>query len=213
MNIKLGLCAALLACVAGLAPTLADDTDLGVAGHHQIRIRGLGVLPDASADVKGGGTSIGGKTSVTDSAVPEIDGTYFLTDHIGLELIAATAKHAVHHTIAGDVGSVWLLPPTLTVQYHFDPTGAIRPYVGAGVNYTFFYSAHSTGFAPINFSNNAGFALQAGVDVPVGDGPYFVNFDVKKLFLSTTLKAAGGAVRADADLDPWIIGTGVGIRF
>jgi len=191
---------------------LAEDQD-GVAGHFQIRLRGLAVLPDASATVTVGGTDIGGKTEVTNSFVPEIDGTYFLTDHIGVELIAATTKHSVHQSIAGNVGSVWLLPPTVTVQYHFDPNGPIRPYLGAGVNYTFFYSAHSAAFPPIGFSNNFGWALQAGVDVPVGDGPYFLNFDVKKLFLSTTMKAAGGAVRANADLDPWIIGTGVGIRF
>ena len=209
------LASAFILCSAaalGASSALAEESD-GVAGHYQIRLRGLAVLPDASATVTVGGTNIGGKTEVTDSFIPEIDGTYFLTDHIGVELIAGTTKHSVHHSIAGNVGSVWLLPPTLTVQYHFDPNGPIRPYLGAGVNYTFFYSAHSAAFSPISFSNNFGWALQAGVDVPVGDGPYFLNFDVKKLFLSTTMKAAGGTVRADANLDPWIIGTGVGIRF
>lgn len=205
--------AALLMGAAFLSsPAFADD-DTGLAGHFQVRLRGLAVIPDAHATVTVSGAPIGGNTDVTSSFIPEIDGTYFLTDHIGVELIAATTKHAVHHSLAGDVGSVWLLPPTLTVQYHFDPTGAIRPYVGAGVNYTFFYDAHSATYAPIGFSNNFGWALQAGADVPVGDGPYFVNFDVKKLFLSTTMKAAGGVVRASADLDPWIVGAGVGIRF
>jgi len=203
------MCTAAVLC----APAASADDSNGVAGHFQIRLRGLAVLPDASAKVTVGGSAIGGTTDVTNSFIPEIDGTYFLTDHIGVELIAGTTKHAVHHSIAGNVGSVWLLPPTLTAQYHFDPTGPIRPYVGAGVNYTFFYDAHSASYAPISFSNNFGWALQAGVDVPVGDGPYFVNLDVKKLFLSTTMKAAGGTVRAEANLDPWIVGAGVGIRF
>ena len=202
----------LMSAVIAAAPAYADDTD-GPAGHFQVRLRGLAIVPDASATVKVSGSVIGGTTSVTNSFIPEVDGTYFFTDHIAVELIAGTTKHAVHQSIAGDVGSVWLLPPTLTAQYHFDPMGAIRPYVGAGVNYTFFYDAHSAAYAPISFSNNFGWALQAGVDVPVGDGPYFVNFDAKKLFLSTTMKAAGGVVRADATLDPWIVGAGVGIRF
>lgn len=207
------LAAAILFSAATFAsPVMADDSN-GLAGHYQIRLRGLAVLPDASATVTVSGTNIGGKTDVTDSFIPEIDGAYFITDHVAVELIAGTTKHAVHHSIAGNVGSVWLLPPTLTAQYHFDPTGAFRPYVGAGINYTFFYSAHSATLAPISFSNNFGFALQAGADVPVGDGPYFLNFDVKKLFLSTTMKAAGGVVRAEANLDPWIVGAGVGIRF
>ncbi len=214
MNIKLGMAAVLLACAMGALPALADDSASdGLAGHFQVRLRGLAVLPDASAKVTVGGVPLPSKTSVTDSFIPEIDGTYFITDHIALELIAGTTMHSVHNSVAGNVGSVWLLPPTLTVQYQFDPTGPIRPYLGLGVNYTFFYSAHSNTLPPISFSNNAGFALQAGVDVPVGDGPYFLNFDAKKLFLSTTMKAAGGVVRASANLDPWVVGAGVGIRF
>ena len=31
-----------------------------------------------------------------------------------------------------------MLPPTLTAQYHFNPHGAVRPYLGAGVNYSIF---------------------------------------------------------------------------
>ena len=204
--------AALLASVSTVA--LAQETGSGVAGHFQVRLRGVAVLPDASATVKVGGVDIGGSTHVTKSFVPEVDGTYFLTDHVGIEVIAATTKHAVHHSVAGPVASVWLLPPTVTAQYHFDPEGAIRPYVGAGVNYTIFYSAHGNGIVTSpTFKNNFGWALQAGVDMPMGDGPYFLNLDVKKLFLSTDLKANGGLVRASADLNPWLIGAGIGVRF
>jgi outer membrane protein len=213
MKILKVFAAAVLLASASTAVLAQDDTD-GVAGHWQVRLRGVAVLPDASATVKVGGVDIGGSTHVTKSFIPEVDGTYFLTDHIGVEVIAGTTKHAIHQSIAGPVASVWLLPPTVTAQYHFDPEGAIRPYIGAGVNYTIFYSAQGNGIITSpSFKNNFGWALQAGVDVPVGDGPYFVNLDVKKLFLSTDMKANGGAVRASADLNPWLIGTGVGIRF
>jgi outer membrane protein len=36
------------------------------------------------------------------------------------------------------LGSVDLLPPTLTLQWHFMPDQSFDPYVGAGVNYTYF---------------------------------------------------------------------------
>jgi len=193
------------------APAFADNAvDTGLAGHYQVRLRGLGVLPDPKATILVGGANIGGKTNISDSAVPEVDGTYFVTDHIGVEVIAATTKHTVSNTVAGRVASVWLLPPTVTAQWHFDPTGPFRPYVGAGINYTFFYSANSA-LAGIRFKDNVGWALQAGADVPFGDGGKFFNFDVKKLFLPTTVTATG--VSAHARLDPWIIGGGVGIRF
>lgn len=199
-------CLLMLGCAAA-APALADDS---VAGHYQIRLRGLGVLPDPQATILVSGLNIGGKTSVSDSAVPEVDGTYFFTDHIGVEVIAATTKHTVSNSVAGRVSSVWLLPPTVTAQWHFDPTGAIRPYVGAGINYTFFYNPNSA-LPAIHFANNFGWALQGGADVPLGDGNRFINFDVKKLFLGTTITATG--VTAHARLDPWIIGGGVGVRF
>jgi outer membrane protein len=197
--------------LSAVAPAMADELP-SVAGHFQVRLRAVGVLPDPSAKITVSGAPIGGKTSISDSAVPEADVTYFITDHIGVEAIAAVTKHTVSNSVAGRVGSVSLLPPTVTVQYHFDPTGPIRPYVGAGVNYTMFYKV-SNGLPNLDFKNNFGWALQAGADVPLGDGPYFLNLDVKKIFLHTTINAAAGTVRASANLDPWLVGTGIGIRF
>ena len=67
-----------------------------------------------------------------------MDFTYFIVDNIGLELIAATAQHNAQAIarVVGDVplGSAWLLPPTLSLQYHILIEG-FKPYVGAGVNY------------------------------------------------------------------------------
>ena len=207
------IAAALLLSAAPLATAVADDSTGGVAGHYQIRLRGLGVIPDASGVTYVGGSKIGGTLSATDSFEPELDATYFLTDHIGIEAIAAVTQHSVHQSVAGNVGSVWLLPPTVTVQYHFMPEAAFRPYVGAGINYTWFFSPKSALASP-HYSDNVGFALQAGVDVPFGDGPYFLNFDVKKIFLKTTFTStSSGGIVAHAALDPWIVGTGVGIRF
>ncbi|MBS0279919.1 MAG: OmpW family protein [Proteobacteria bacterium] len=212
--IKSGFLAGLALCVFGGfgSAAWADEANAGPAGHFQLRLRGVGVLPSPSAKIAINGVNIGGTTKVTDSAVPEADLTYFLTPNIAVEAIAAVTKHSVSNSVAGPVGSVWLLPPTVTAQYHFDPNGAIRPYVGAGINYTVFFDARSA-LPNISFANNVGWALQAGADIPMGDGPYFLNVDVKKLFLSTTIKAAGGAVRASATLDPWLVGAGVGIRW
>jgi outer membrane protein len=100
----------------------------------------------------------------------------------------------------------------VTAQYHFDIDSAIKPYVGAGVNYTIFYDPHSA-LANIGFKNSFGWAFQAGADVPVGDGPYFLNVDVKKVFMGTHIHAVAGAVQASARLDPLLVGAGVGIHF
>ena len=203
----------IMACLAGITNgSLAQETPTdGVAGSFQVRLRAVTVSPEADASITIGGTAVGGTTSVGRSVIPEADFSYFFTDNFAVELIAGVTRHTVTNTVTGRVASVSLLPPTLVAQYHFDPTGTVRPYVGAGINYTFFYNANSA-LPNISFSHNVGYALQAGVDVPLRDG-YFLNFDVKKLFLNTGVTAAGGVVRANATLDPWLLGVGIGMRF
>lgn len=208
---KITFAAAVLLLTAGAA-SAQEAAPVGVAGHFQARLRAAAVVPDPSATITVSGAKIGGTTKVSDSFIPEADLTYFITDNIAVEAITAITKHTIRNSVAGTVSSVWLLPPTITAQYHFDPNGAVRPYVGAGVNYTFFYDPQSA-LPNIGFKNSFGWALQAGADVPVGEGPYFLNFDVKKVFIGTHVRAAGGAVQASARLNPWIIGAGLGMRF
>ena len=210
--------ALVLSAFAFAAPASAQETDFKAksAGDINIRLRALGVFPDESGSVKtAGGTDTGLDAKVGNSYVPEVDFSYFVTDNIALELIAATARHEVDAKGNGasvGLGSVWLLPPTLTVQYHFMPKSRISPYVGAGLNYTIFYNEKSGDANSISYDNGIGYALQAGVDYAIS-GPWSLNVDVKKLWLNTDVKVNGGALRADVDIDPWIIGIGVGYRF
>ncbi|QYJ67986.1 OmpW/AlkL family protein [Flavobacterium litorale] len=193
----------------------------------QVRLRGIAVVPDESATVG----IIGGDADISTTFVPELDFTYFFTKNIAAELILATTKHDVKTTgsdisaVGGptstdvDLGSVYLLPPTLTLQYHFLPDEKFRPYAGAGVNYTIFYSEdEGNTVRGIEYDDTFGFALQAGLDVEIND-KFFINIDVKKLFLSTDVTvdasnlAEGLSIPAEVDINPWIIGFGIGMRF
>lgn len=209
---KLGAATALAAAVLGFAAGPAHAEFAGKsAGDIMVRARALWVAPDESAS-----TTIGGDVSVSNDFVPELDVSYFITDNIALELIAATTTHDVAHKPTGiDLGEVSLLPPTLTLQYHFMPKERFSPYVGAGLNYTFFYDeepAAGSAVTSIDYENSVGYALQAGVDYAVADN-WYVNLDVKKIFLSTDVSMNGGAITANVDLDPWLVGFGVGYRF
>lgn len=180
----------------------------------QIRLRGIAVAPDENAKI----TVIGGDADVETVFVPELDITYFLSERFALELVLATTNHNVkaEDTALGDVdlGSVRLLPPILTLQYHLAPGARIRPYVGVGVNLTIFYDGDAPGgvVTDIDYENGVGVSLQAGVDIAL-QGNWFLNVDVKKLFLNTDVSLNGGAITADVSLDPWIIGLGFGYRF
>jgi len=163
-------------------------------------------------------STIGGSVSASTTAIPELDLSYFFTDKLAVEAIAGTSQH--HITANGtklgnvDVGNVWLLPPTVTVQYHPWPKAQFSPYFGAGFNYTFFYSASAPGtpVSKVGYENNPGAALQVGVDYHL-NGNWYANFDVKQLFLSTTAKINGGALKAKVALDPVLVGLGVGYKF
>jgi outer membrane protein len=203
-----------LTAAALAATALAGLAAAAVENPWMVHVRGIGVLPDASASV----TVLGGSVDIDDAFVPEVDIGYFFTENLSAELIAATAEHCVTHTPTGiDLGCVWLLPPTLTLKYHFAPGETFNPYVGAGVNYTLFYNVNDLN-APIldvDYENRFGFALQAGFDWKIGENLYF-NVDVKKLFLSTEAVvrvAPATIVVADVDIDPWIVGIGLGWRF
>lgn len=214
--------AALLAGLPAAAQTPAPPPSLESqltfsgkqAGDFVVRGRIIGVLPDESASI----SAIGGDVKITDTWVPEVDFTYFITRNFALELIAATTRHSITATGTAlgnvPVGRVSLLPPTLTVQYHPLPQSRISPYIGAGINYTFFYNSDAAGGAvnSVKYDDGFGWALQAGIDFYVTDR-ISVNLDVKKLFLSTDAHINGGAITAKTDINPWIVGVGMGYRF
>lgn len=198
------LCAAALQFSAGAA--VAQDKSPWL-----VRVRAIDVVPDESST-----TSINGAVTVGDRIVPELDISYFWTDNFATELILATNSHNIGATGTDlgnlDLGNVSLLPPTLLAQYHFNPDGQLRPYIGAGINYTFFYDADAGDVNSISYDDGFGLALQAGIDIGINDN-WAINADLKKLFLNTDASINGGAVTADVDLDPWIFGLGFAYRF
>jgi outer membrane protein len=213
---------------AAVMPVAAQAQDAGgiKAGDKLFRVRAIVVAPQESS----GGirpTFPGEEVKVTNSLAPEVDFTYMVTGNIGLELIAATTKHKAKGRTGttgsiGKLASTWVLPPTLTAQYHFNPAGKVRPYVGAGVNYTLFYREKASdgledavGETRVRMSGSFGPAIQAGVDFSVSPN-MFVNLDAKWIDMDTTARLrteAIGEQKVRVHLDPLVIGAGVGWRF
>ena len=108
-----------------------------------------------------------------------------------------------------------MLPPTLTAQYHFRPDCSFNPYVGAGINYTYFYDIHKGAVATaMSYSNSFGPALQVGADMPL-DEHWLVNVDAKKNYMNSKVSVDTGVghMSPRVHIDPWIVGLGVGYRF
>lgn len=184
-------------------------------GDFLVRIRGIAVLPNDSSGslstVKNSGVRVG------DSGTGELDFTYMWTENIGTELILATTKHSLKgkKALSGvRIGSTWVLPPTLTLQYHFFSCSCFQPYVGVGVNYTVFYHEHcSLPTTHLKLRNSWGVAAQVGFDYLLTDC-WFLNFDLKYITMDTKAHLKGTtAGTVDVTIDPFVVGAGIGYRF
>ena len=193
----------LVRVAAAVAALLAVPAFAQSEGPWMVRARAVN-LNSANGDSTGLGLSI------NDKVIPEVDISYFIRPNIAAELILTyPQKHDVR-SFGTKIGTLKHLPPTLTLQYHFAPTATVRPYVGAGVNYTNFSSVNLP--AGVNVDRNSwGLAVQAGVDIAVAKNVY-LNFDLKKVQIRTDVSAAGTKV-GTFKVDPLLFGVGVGYRF
>ncbi len=204
------------------APAMAYE-----AGDWLVRGRIVNVNPnDDSGTLSINGVDQGTKGVKVDSdTIPELDITYMVDRNWGVELILGYSKHTVSGekswSALGDVIDAKVLPPTLTLQYHFAPDSNIRPYIGAGINYTYFFDEKVVGpvlpaaGSKVKLEDSWGLAAQAGVDISINDD-WFVNLDVKYIQMDTTAKfsnTAVGAAQISADIDPFVYGIGIGRKF
>ena len=72
----------------------------------------------------------------------------------------------------------------------------------------------------IEYDASVGFALQAGVDIDLDGEPggWAFNADVKKIWINPDVtvdfsSALGASLDAEVDIDPLVVGLGLGYRF
>lgn len=204
----------LVPMAAAQAQSTTTAADL-TAGSLLVRARILGVLPEHS------GTTInliGGHLENSNSVTPEFDLSYFLTDHIAIE--AETGFLHTSLTAVGtrlgtvSIGKVSSVPLFLMPQFHLLPHGRFNPYVGVGLAIVPYFDAQPAGgrITQLSVSSEAGAVFQWGVDYRVA-GPWYLNFDVKKVLLSAHASIDNDLLSASGQVNPWIIGGGVGFRF
>jgi len=188
---------------------------LAEAGDWLVRVGGSMVAPKSNNhDV----------VKVDDGYMMTFNGTYFLTNNWAVEVLAALPfKHDIEVKGGPTVGETKHLPPTVSAQYHFLPEGNIRPYVGAGVNYTFLFEEDidgpKLGLGPgveLKLDNSVGWSAQIGVDFDFTEN-LFLNLEARYIDIDTDakLKVPGlGKVDLDTvEIDPMVYGAHLGFRF
>lgn len=219
------LLAAMLVGTAMLAtPAMAQENQ----GDVQVKLLGTAVLPDGkitAVNVDTVGLPAATQTEANDNLVPTLAVEYFVSDNFSIETICCMTEHDVD-AVAGLAGAelvadAKLIPATVTAKGHFD-LGPVKPYVGAGVTYFLWVDVDpgaATGpllVTETDLSDEFGFVLQAGMDVPLGDSGFGLTLDAKKYWVGTTAKWYVGntlAIETEHDLDPWVLSAGVSYRF
>jgi outer membrane protein len=152
---------------------------------------------------------------VGSSTMLTFSGTYMLTPNWGVEVLAALPfEHDISLNSGGKVAKTKHLPPTVTAQYQFNPQGTVRPYIGAGLNYTFFFDEKTRGALDGNklkLDSSFGVSALVGVDVDLGS-TWFLNVNARWFDIDTDAKLNGADI-GTVEIDPYAIGLSVGRRF
>jgi outer membrane protein len=206
------------ASCALLAATLGNTAHAVEKGDWLLRVGAGHVAPNDSSTGFSGAPTI--EAAVDSSTNLALTIAYMVTDNIGVELVGALPfKHDINGagsggSSLGKVAETKQLPPTVLAQYYFNSKGSARPYVGAGVNYTFFFDEKTTGAlegTDLSLDSSVGLAVEAGVDIDISKN-MFVNFAAWYMDIETT--ATSSAIgTADVKIDPWVAFVGLGWRF
>lgn len=173
-----------------------------------------------------GGDVAGSKATLDSDTQLGLNFAYMLTNNIGIELLAATPfSHNVGVKglggLDGNLGELKHLPPTLSVVYYpLDANSAFQPYVGAGINYTWFFdtelssTAKDNGFSGLDMKDSWGLAAQVGMDYMLTDN-IMLNAQVRYIDIETTgtTNILGDKVKVDVDVDPFVYMVGLGYKF
>ena len=203
------------------------------AGDFILRAGAITTAPNEnSGDIKLDGSKVSGSKATLDSDTQlGLAFAYMLTDHVGLELLAATP---FQHTVGvkglgagldGKLGDIKQLPPTLSLQYYpMEPSSKFQPYAGIGLNYTMFFdedlasNRKAQGFSDLKLKDSVGLAGQLGMDYMINDN-FLVNASVWYIDSDTKATIDGptalgvGKTKVDVDVDPWVYMVGVGYKF
>lgn len=158
----------------------------------------------------------GDVASVDGAAAVVFNGSYFFTPNVSVELLASTPfSHDIKLASDGTkVGNTKHLPPTLSLQWHFDTQSVVKPYVGAGINWTIFFDEDTKGplaGSSLSLDDSVGVAVQLGADFDVSD-TMFMNLDIRWMDIESDAKLDG--VKLDTvDIDPMVYSLTVGWKF
>lgn len=159
---------------------------------------------------------IGGRIDTPAAILPDADLSYFLTDHVAVEVQAGAVRTrpSIRGSLVGDIaiGSIWNAAAMGMVQVHLLPGARLNPYLGVGLAATTPLAIEpARGIPDFKVKSQVSPVLQAGFDYHL-TGNWFANAMVKYVFVPKQAYQLGGA-KVEVDLNMLVVGAGIGYRF
>jgi outer membrane protein len=146
---------------------------------------------------------------------PKSNNGSLAADNLGIEILAALPfKHDINIAGLGNVGSTKHLPPVVSLQYHFNSAGKVSPFLGAGINYTTFFSEKTGGAlagSKLKMEDSWGLAAHAGVDFAINDKGS-LRVDVRWMDIDSKVKLDGEKI-GTVNIDPLAYGVSYVFKF
>ncbi len=209
-----------------------DDKDLDYytdEGRLLFKIRGFGAITAGklkSMPAPTNAVALRGKNLVRNGFGIDTATVVFFNDNIASELSLGfgvlRAKDSTISNISASYGAgnykskrkdIYMIPLTLTAQYHIAPFGAIRPYVGAGYHGAYLFTKSKA----FKINNGHGPVLQVGVDFVAKDDT-LITFDIRQYYLKTKVIFKDGLVgnnrgfSSKTELNPLVFSVGLGFK-
>jgi outer membrane protein len=193
--------------------------------------------------VKGGFNGIAPSVKSGDLSAPSLPGskvdvasansliataTYMLTNNASVEFVAGLPyKHDIQGAgslaSVGKLGSIKQISPTVIAQYRFlAPSATLRPYLGVGLTYAYFYGAEGSaaltaltnpGGPATRLSSTSGFGVspQVGLTIQLHERWYLDTSIIKTFLKNSTTLSTGQKI--DTTLNPLSTNIAIGYRF
>ena len=194
-------------------PTSTTTSDTAAAGKRFAVVAGYAHLVPESDP----GNVLGSEADLDGGGAPTLSGSWYVNDNVAVELWGAAGKIENDVNLAnGTRGSIEQQPVALSGQYHFGTsTQPIRPYVGLGYYQSNIneeeFDPGLTGGRHVGIGTPKGAIASAGVDFNINER-WFARADARYMQGDADVNLAGEKI-GEVQLDPWVVGVGIGTRF
>ena len=198
-------CSPLLSATALAAALLAGPALAQSAGDLTIGFGAAVVAPKSD-----NGTLAGAAATVDNGTRPSITVEYFIRDNLGIELLGALPfKHGINLNGAY-AAETKHLPPTISLNWHFPTGGALKPFVGLGLNYTAFFEERMAGHE-LKIEDSFGVAAHLGADWALDD-KRAMRFDLRYIDIDADVTLDGAPI-GKVEVDPLVAGISYVMKF